>query len=453
MTVQNADVANIFEHIADILAIENVNPFRVRAYRNAARTISSFARPVAEMVSEHIDLTEFSGIGKDLAGKIEEIVQTGELQFLNKLEKEIPRGLGQLVEIPGIGPKKAKYFFEKLNIQSVDDLEKAARRGKISKLKGFTVQGENKLIKAIDSFKHSNQTKRTLWINAHDIANSLIKHLQKLPEIEQIEIAGSYRRKKATVGDLDVLITSAAPNKVMDHFKAFDEILEVRAFGQKKTSVVLKSNFQIDIRVMEQESFGAALLYFTGSKAHNIHLRKLAIELGYKINEYGIFKDNVKLAGRLEEDIYQKLGLIYIEPELREDTGEIDAAKKNQLPKLVNLKQMRGDLHSHTNTSDGQNSLEEMAREAKQLGLEYLAITEHSKRVSIARGLDVKQLEKHIINIDKFNELQTGITLLKGIEVDILADGTLDLPDSILKMLDVRVCSIHYNLNLSIEKM
>ncbi|HAZ12699.1 MAG: DNA polymerase III [Bdellovibrionales bacterium GWA2_49_15] len=453
MTVQNADVAHIFEHIADILAIENANPFRIRAYRNAARTIFSFTKPVAELVSEHGDLTELPGIGKDLASKIEEIVKTGELKFLKRLEKEIPRGLSELVEIPGIGPKKAKYLYKKLNIGSLDDLVSAARQGKVSKLKGFTVQGEKKLLQNIDTFKHSDQAKRTLWIEAHDLALSLIEHLQKIPEIEQIEVAGSYRRKKTTVGDLDLLVSCSSPLKVMEQFKSYDQVQEVRAMGDTKASVVLKSNFQVDLRVVDKESFGAALLYFTGSKAHNIHLRKIALEQGYKINEYGIFKGKIKLAGSEEARIYKQLGLGYIEPELREDLGEIEAARRGKLPKLVEQKFIRGDLHAHTDASDGQNSLEDMAAEAKRLGLEYLAITEHSKRVSIAHGLDAKLLEKHIRKIDQFNKAQNGMTLLKGIEVDILVDGKLDLPDSILELLDVRVCSVHYNLNLSMEKM
>ncbi|MBI2521002.1 MAG: DNA polymerase/3'-5' exonuclease PolX [Bdellovibrio sp.] len=453
MTVQNADVANIFEHIADILAIENANPFRIRAYRNAARTVSSLPKPVSEMVSQHLDLTEYPGIGKDLAGKIEEIVKTGELQLLSKLEKEIPQGLARLVEIPGIGPKKAKYLYKKLNIQSLDDLERAARQGKISTLKGFTEKGESKILKEIDSFKQTDQSKRTKWVDAHEIALSLVKYMRELPDIDQIEVAGSYRRKKVTVGDLDLLVTCSSPQKVMDHFKAFDEIREVRAMGPTKATVVLKSNLQVDIRVVKKESFGAALLYFTGSKAHNIHLRKLAMERGYKINEYGMFKNQSMLASALEEDIYKKLGLSYIGPELREDMGEIEAAQKKQLPKLIETKFLRGDLHAHTDLTDGQNSLEEMAMEAKRLGLEYLAITEHSKRVAVARGLDAKLLERLIKKIDKFNETQNGFLLLKGIEVDILSDGKLDLPDSILQMLDVRVCSVHYNLNLSMEKM
>lgn len=450
MALSNNEIADLFDQLAELLDIEGDNPFRVRAYHNAARTIRSQPRSLAEMVAAGEDLTELPGIGKAIAQKIQTIIQTGRFPQLEQVLKRIPPSLVELLKIEGLGPKRVKTLFSLLKVKTIEDLERAALSGKVRQLPGFGPKTEELILKHLR--KQSLQEKRFLRFEAESIAATLLAYLGSCPGIGKITVAGSFRRWKETVGDLDILATVCDDGKVMQCFLNYDGIGEVFAHGPTRSSVKLKNGLQVDLRIVADESFGAALQYFTGSKVHNIELRKLAAKQGFKINEYGVFQNGQKLAGASEEEVYASLGLAYIVPELREGQGEIQAALESRLPKLVELKDIRGDLHCHTRETDGQNTLEEMAEAAKALGYEYLAITDHSRRLTVARGLDEKRLRKQMERIDALNERLEGIKLLKGIEVDILEDGCLDLPDSILKDLDLTVCSVHYRFHLSEKK-
>ena len=450
MPVQNTDVAEIFNKVADLLEIQGANAFRVRAYRNAARTVESLAKNVSEMADDSGDLTDLPGIGKDLAGKIKEIVETGTLSQLKEIEEETPPGLGELMRIQSLGPKRVKAIYRNLDISDPESLKKAAENGKIRDLDGFGKKTEQRIIEELE--KKDSQAGRIKLFEAEQRAEPLADYIKKSKGIKELTIAGSFRRRKETVGDLDILVTCKKGSDVMDRFVKYEDVQKTISKGKTRSTIVLRSGLQVDLRVMPQVSYGAALHYFTGSKAHNIAVRKIAVKKNLKINEYGVFKGDDRVAGKTEKEVYDQVGLPYIEPELREDQGEVDAAKEKKLPDLITRKDLRGDLHSHTNATDGKSSLEEMAAAAEKLGYEYLAVTNHSQKVSMAKGLDAKRLEKEIKEIDRLNEKLDGIFLLKGIEVDILEDGSLDLPDDILKQLDVRVCSVHYNRNLSAKK-
>jgi DNA polymerase (family 10) len=451
MPVLNSDVARIFNRLADLLEIESANPFRVRAYRNAARTVSNLSKGVSEIIEVGEDLCELPGIGKDLAGKIKEIVETGTLSQLEELEEKTPPELSELMKISGLGAKRVRALYKELDISSIEDLKKKAQQGKIRGLRGFGKKTEAKILEEIEEAKsHGGRIK---LVKAEETANALLKYFKKVKGIKNITVAGSYRRRKETVGDLDILVSCRKDSKVMQAFLDYDEVKRVISKGETKSSVILRSGLQIDLRKVAAESYGAALHYFTGSKAHNIAIRKMGVKKKLKINEYGVFKGDKRVAGKTEEEVYQQVDLAYIEPELREDNGEVEAAQKGNLPKLVTVNDIRGDLHAHTKETDGHNTLEEMAEAAMERGYEYLAITEHSKKVTMAHGFDAKKLEKQIRTIEKLNGKLAGITILKGIEVDILKDGSLDLPDDILKELDVVVCSVHYNRNLSKGQM
>jgi DNA polymerase (family 10) len=448
MPVQNADVAEIFERVANLLEIQDANPFRVRAYRNAARTVSSLARNIADMVKNDEDLSELSGIGDDLAGKIEEIVNTGTLEQLLELEEELPRELNELMRIEGLGPKKIHALYEELGIESMEQLEAAAGNQKIRAVKGFGPKTEQSILEEIRRLK-SKQEKRMPRIEAEQRAEPLLAYLKKSKGVKIIEVAGSYRRRKETVGDLDILAACQKDSDIMDRFVRYEDVVKTVSQGQTKSSVVLRGDLQVDLRVVPRVAFGAAMHYFTGSKAHNIAIRKIGVQKNLKINEYGVFQKDERIAGKQENDVFEQVGLPYIEPELREDRGEIEAARRGRLPQLISLEDIRGDLQSHTRETDGHASLEEMVDAAVALGYEYLAITDHSQNVSMAKGLDAERLAKQIEAIDALNDKRDDLRILKGCEVDILKDGSLDLPDEILQQLDLTVCSIHYNRNLS----
>jgi len=450
LPVHNSDIAAIFNQVADLLEIQNANQFRVRAYRNAARTIGGLSQSAADMVKRGEDLSKLSEIGKDLAGKIEEIIKSGKLPLLEDLKKELPIELSNLMKISSLGPKRIKALHEKLGISTLDELAKAARDKKIRDVDGFGEKTEESILEEVGKIKGVKE--RIKLVEAEQIAESLIDYLKKAKGIKDIAAAGSYRRRKETVGDLDILVTHKKDSDVMDHFTKYEDVEKVVSKGKTKSTIMLRSNFQVDLRAVAQVSYGAALHYFTGSKAHNIAIRKLGMKKDLKVNEYGVFKGDRRVAGKTEEEVYKKVGLPYIEPELREDRGEIEAAQEDKLPKLIVLDDIKGDLHAHTKLTDGHASLEDMAEGAKNLGYEYLAVTEHSKRVTVARGLDRKGLSEHITRIEKLNGKLKGILLLKSIELDILEDGTLDLPDEILKELDIVVCSVHYKFNLSRKK-
>lgn len=450
MAIYNIDIAKQFNKLADLLEIENANPFRVRAYRNAARIIAGLSENLCDLVAQDEDLTELPYIGKDLAEKIKQIVQTGELAALKEAEKHTPAILSRLMELEGLGPKRVKLLYDTLHIKNINDLQQAIAKNKLSELRGF---GEKMIQKIKQSIEFSNQhSHRFLLIDAIPIAERLFNYLKKIKGTKQLDIAGSYRRKKETVGDLDIVITAKSATNIITQFVKYDEIKEIISQGTTRSSIRLQSGMQVDLRVVADISYGAALFYFTGSKAHNIAIRKIAMQQGLKINEYGIFKGNKRIAGKTEQEIYKKVGLNYIEPELREDRGEIKTAKTGKLPTLIAIEDIKGDLHCHTKATDGADTLEMMVKAAMKKGYQYIAITDHSQHLSIAKGFTKKDLLKQIKEIDKLNSKIKNFTILKAIEVDILENGSLDLPDDILKELDLTVCSIHSHFDLSQNK-
>lgn len=438
MPVHNADIARAFDEIADLLELRDENPFRVRAYRNAARVVGELGVDVAARLAEGAELPKLPGIGPDLAGKMQEIAATGSCKMLEQLRRKFPAGIGELLRLPGLGPKRVSALHGK-RIDSIADLERAAREGRLRDIAGFGEKTEQRVLEAAQA--HLSKARRFKLAVAAQYAEPYAKHLGAV-------IAGSYRRMKETVGDVDFLVASDKPEQAIERFVRYAEVKEVVAQGTTRAAVVLQCGLQADLRVVPRESFGAALHYFTGSKAHNIAVRKLGIARGLKINEYGVWRGRKRIAGETEESVYAAVGLPYIEPELREEAGELEAARRGELPHLVALADLRGDLHAHTRATDGRNTLREMALAAKARGLEYLAITEHSRRVAMAHGLDPQRLAKQIDEIDRLNADLPGITLLKGIEVDILEDGGLDLPDAILSRLDLVVGAVHSKFDL-----
>jgi len=450
MPVHNTDIEEIFKEVADLLELQDANPFRVRAYRNAARTIASLPYSIIDLVEKDKDLTELPGIGEDLADKIREICRTGTLKFLKKLESEEGGSLHTLMGIPGLGPKKVKVLHQTLGIETLQELAEAAQQGKIGTVQGFGEKSEANILKELKRLKE--RSGRTPYPVAQQLAEPLIKYLKQKSGLKQIKIAGSFRRGKETVGDLDILASCTRGTDLITHFVHYEEVDDVISKGKSRSTVILKSGLQVDLRVIPAVSWGAGLFYFTGSKAHNIAIRKLALKRGLKVNEYGVFENDKRIAGKSEEEMYAQVGLPYIVPELRENRGEIKAAAAGKLPKLITLDNIRGDLHMHTKKSDGHHTISQMAEAAREKGYEYIAITEHSQHVRIARGIDAKALEKHIEEIDTVNRQIKGIEILKGIEVDILEDGSLDLPDEILKALDIVICAVHYLFDLPEEQ-
>lgn len=451
--MENEKIAQYFNEIADILDIQGENPFRIRSYRNAGRNLEDMTENVASLVREGVDLTKFPGIGASIAEKINEIVKTGRLKFLDDLKKKLPGGLPELLRIEGIGPKKVKLFYQEAGVDSIDRLEKAARAGKLHGIFRMGGKTEEKIIKAIENYRKG--AGRFRLDVGFTYARSIVDYLESVRGLEELIPAGSLRRRRETIGDLDILVIcgeKSAP-ALMDRFVKYDGGEEVIARGPTKSSCRLTNGLQVDVRVLGKKHFGAALLYFTGSKAHNIALRKRAQEMGLKVSEYGVFKKEKMIAGLTEEDSYRALKLPWIPPELRENRGEIEAAAKGKLPHLIEEKDIRGDLHMHTTATDGKNSIEEMARAAEKIGYQYIAITEHSQIVKVAGGLDDKALLKHLNKIDKVNEKLSGIRIFKGVEVDIMGNGTLDIKDEVLKECDVVIGAIHYRFNLSEKEM
>lgn len=447
MTIMNSEIAAKFYELADFLEIQGANQFRVRAYRNAAILIESLPREVADLIATGEDLTELPGIGDDLAKKIATIVATGELPALDKIKKKLPSVLTEIMHLPGLGPKHVKKLYDKFKIKSIEDLKKVLASGKIKKLKGF---GEKTEVKINDSLqKYAISEKRTKLVIAEKIVDVLLKYLKKLSGVKDVVAAGSFRRRKETIGDIDILATTDKPASLVNHFVANPDVKKIISKGVTRSTVMLRSGMQVDLRVVAQSCFGAALQYFTGSKEHSVALRTIAVKKKLKINEYGVFKGKKFIAGKNETEVYQAIGLPYIEPELRENHGEIEAAYKKQLPNLITIDDIKGDLHCHSDWSgDAQDSIEKMVATAKQLGLSYLAITDHSQHVAMVRGLDKKRLLQQIKQIDKLNGKIKNFHILKSIECDILDDGVLDLPNDVLRQLDLVVCSIHYKFNL-----
>jgi DNA polymerase (family 10) len=450
MPVHNTDIASIFEEIADFLEIEGANPFRIRAYRNAARTVSGLGAELKDMVAAGEDLTKLPGIGKELAAKLHEILETGTAKALIKLQERIPKTVIEMFKLPNLGPKRVRVLYQDLKIKNLDQLSKAARKGRIRVLEGFGEKTEKAIVEAVEA--RAQKEKRFKIAAVKPTVVSLVDFLKKVPDVIDVVAAGSYRRSRETVGDLDILVTARKSSPVMKRLLEYDAVAKVLSSGDTRSSVVLRSGLQVDVRLVEQTSFGAALQYFTGSKDHNIAIRRLGQQRGLKINEYGVFRFEKQMAGRTEASVYQTLDLTYIPPELRENRGEIEAAADNQLPELVELKDLKGDLHLHTHATDGRNSVEEMALAAKKHGLNYIAVTEHSDRLKVAGGLDPPRLMQQIDEIERLNDQLKGIRILKGLEVEILEDGALDLPDAVLARLDLVVGTVHSYFNLPLEK-
>lgn len=450
MSVHNKEIAEKFRKLADLLEIEGENQFRIRAYRRAAQTVESLPRSVSDMLDDEEDLSELPGIGDDLAGKIQGIVDNGSLLPLDEIEKKIPASLSNMMSLSGLGPKRVKMIYQNLKVDTLEDLRRAAEHHQIQELEGFGAKTEKKILKEIQKWRdHKQRTKRSDVIQ---IAEALVKYLESIEGVKKVAIAGSYRRCRETVGDLDILVTNKHDSPVMDKFVKYEDVQEVVSQGKTRSTVILRSGLQIDLRAVAEVCFGAALHYFTGDKQHNIAIRKMGQKRNLKINEYGVFKGDDRVAGRTEEEVYEQIHLPFIPPELRNHSGEIEAAQQGKLPELIERTNLRGNLHTHTDATDGSYSLKEMAAAAKQLGLEYLAITDHSQAVSMTHGLDEKRLREQMDQIDKLNEELSGIQILKGIEVDILEDGTLDLEKDVLSELDVVVASVHSQFDLPRKK-
>jgi DNA polymerase (family 10) len=446
MPVHNSEIAAMFDHVADLLEVQDANRFRVRAYRNAADTIRDQSRSVASMVEEGEDLSELPDIGEDLAGKIGEIVRTGHLPLLDELSEDVPEAIVDATRIPGIGPKRARALFETLELGSLDDLKKAAKEGQIAKIEGF---GDKTEAKILEELERGDITERRFRLDvAEDFAEPLVAWIREIDGVERAEIAGSYRRRKETVGDLDILAAGEDGGAIIERFTEYDEVEEVVSQGKTRSTVRLRSGLNVDLRVIPDASWGAAMHYFTGSKAHNIEGRRRAQDRDLKLNEYGVFDGETRVAGATEQEVYGKIGLPWIPPVLRENRGEIEAAEKGELPDLITREDLRGDLHTHTDASDGKNTLREMAEAAQELDYDYLAITDHSRSQTQADGLSEEELEAQIDKIAELNEDFDGFRLLAGCEVDILEDGSLDFPDDLLAKLDLVVASVHSMFNL-----
>ena len=450
--MQNAAVVKIFEELADLLEIQNANPFRVRAYRNAARTLESLTESLAQIANDpNRSLEDLQGIGKDLADKIKTILTTESLPQLEELRKEVPRGVVEMLRIQGLGPKKAAALFKELGVTSLDMLKAAAESGAVAGLKGF---GEKTAKIILEGLAHVEKAGTRMYLaEARKLAEPILAALRELPTVKQAEAAGSYRRRLETVGDLDLLVTSPDAAAPMDLVAQHPLVEKVLSRGETKQRVRLSAGIEMDVRVVPDESYGAALQYFTGSKAHNIVTRRRAQERGLKINEYGVFRGEKSIAGRTEEDVYKAIDLPWIPPELREDRGEIELAEKGMLPKLIELDDICGDLHMHTTATDGAATISEMIDAAKARGLKYIAITDHSKRVSMANGLDAARLRAHWKEIDKIRQKTTGIEVMCGVECDILEDAAMDLDDEVLAEADWVIAVLHYGLKQPREQI
>jgi len=443
--VQNAEVAAMFDQAAELLEIKGENQFRVRAYRRAARVIEGLPQSVKSLLSAGRDLSELPGIGKDLAGKIAEIVETGHFPLLDSLKRKLPGELGEIATLPGLGPKRVKVLHDKLKVSTLDDLRRILKKGRLHEIRGFGPIIEKKLTAALEKPAPKKRFKLSV---AEAEAEALVAFLRNRG---RVVVAGSYRRRRDTVGDLDVVVTAADGAVVGNKLAGYENVAEVLAHGPTRTTVVLRSGLQVDVRAVPEQSYGAALLYFTGSQAHNIALRGIAAHRGWKLNEYGLFSGSRRIAGLTEEEIYEKLRLAFIPPELREDRGEIALAAEDKLPRLVTPADIRGDLHVHSDWTDGTAPIKAMAEAAKARGYAYIALTDHSRRVAMAHGLDPALLTRQAREIDRLNERLDGLTILKGIEVDILKDGRLDLPDTSLAKLDVVVAAVHSYFDLPRE--
>lgn len=455
--MNNKEIAALFEQIADLLEFQKANPFRVRAYRNGGRKIGDLSESLASIAAdESRSLTDIEGIGKDLAEKIGVLLETGSLPMLEELLAAIPASVMALLRVPGLGPKKAALLHQELGIDSLESLQQACESQQVRQLKGFGAKTEETILKGLAIAAEAER--RTRWVDAEKIVDELLTHMRELSGIKQMEIAGSYRRRSETVGDLDLLVDAKSAEQVMDHFGELSGISEVLARGETKMSVRLNSGMQIDLRVVPEASFGAALQYFTGSKDHNVVVRGRAKQQGLKVNEWGVYQVDAKgeetyLAGKSEQEVYEALGLPWFSPTIREARQEFNWADDDALPELVELADIRGDLHMHTTATDGKATLREMIEAARERELEYIAITDHSQRVSMARGLDPERLRRQWQEIEELQKEYDDIVILKGIECDILEQGGMDLPDDVLAEADWVVASVHYGQKQSQEQI
>jgi DNA polymerase (family 10) len=446
----NEAVAAAFDQIADLLSLQDANPFRVRAYRNGARVLRGFEGDVGALVAAGQPLPKLPGIGADLSERIREIVSTGRCALLEQLRREVPAAVADLLLIPGLGPKKARALYHELHVQTLPQLLRAARDDRVRAVPGFGARSQQRLVEAIES--RLSKARRYRISDASAVAERVIAHLRQSPQVKEVTAAGSLRRARDTVGDIDLLAVGDDGKAICDHFLRYPGIVRRISEGGTRASVVLDMGIQVDLRVVDHASAGAALLYFTGSKAHNIALRNLALARGWKLNEYGLYQGRQRIAGESEESVYQALGLRWIAPELRENRGEIEASRDGRLPHLISLGDLAGDLHVHSRWSDGQGSIADMAQAAASRGLQYVAICDHSRRLAVAHGLDVLRLQQQKAEIDDLRRKGPPLGILHGIEVDILADGTLDLPASALDALDIVVAAVHSNFALSREQ-
>jgi len=448
--MNNEKISKHLSQLADLLEFTGANSFRLRAYRNGSRIIKELPDSIVSMIDAEQDLTKLDGIGKGVAEKCHELVNTGGLKQLDEILETVPKTVLDLLNVPKLGPKKCAALFNELGIQSLDQLKSACEAKQVRLLSGFGVKTEEAILQGIAIAVLAN--KRILWAHADKIAKDLETHMSSCSAIFQSEFAGSYRRGKETVGDLDLLVDSNDSQAVMDHFSKYEEITTVIVRGETKMSVRLENEFQVDLRVVPKESFGAALQYFTGSKDHNVLIRGHAKQMGFKVNEWGVFEikdsNERQIASQTELDVYESLNLPYFPPEIREARHELDWAKKSDLPQLIELADIQGDLHMHTTATDRKATIEEMADSARALGLSYIAITDHSKRVSMANGLNSERLLEQWKKIDQINaNREDDFVILKGIECDILEAGGMDLPDDVLAQGDFIIASIHYGQN------
>jgi len=447
----NARVASILEEVADLLELKEDTFFQVRAYRRVAKEIKSLTEDVKDLyVRGHLD--QVPGVGKAIHDKIAEILRTGELQYLNDLRNEFPAGLLQIMQVPDVGPKTAGRLYKELKVTNLQDLKAAAEQHRIKMLKGFGERTEENILKGI-RYLESRQGRMLLGY-AYPRGKALEEHMRE-KGFELVSLGGSLRRMKETIGDIDILVGSSEPSKAMDVFVSYPQTAEVMLRGETKTSIRLRDGVQVDMRVVDPSSFGAALQYFTGSKEHNVRMRSLANDLGYKVNEYGVFRlsDAAKVAGETEEGVYEVLGMQWMPPEMREDRGEVDLARKQQVPRVVTLSDICGDLHTHSEASDGVDPVEAMAMAAEARGYEYLAITDHSRSLTIGNGLSAERLLESMEHVRKVNEAHPNIRLLAGTEVEIDEKGGLDYPPKLLEDLDIVVAAVHSRFKMTPAEM
>ena len=463
--MENIEIAGVLEELGHLLEISGSNPFRIRAYRNAVRTVRGLTRPLSAMVDAGEDLTALPAIGKDISAHIAELVQTGSLARLAEVSAEVPRSLVQLVKLDGVGPKKAKKLWEALGVTTIDELEAALKAGRVESLAGFGATSVEKILTSIQDFRRYSG--RFLISQVDELIGPLLGHMREAPGVEGIEVAGSYRRRKETIGDVDLLVQAELPAPtIMEHFTAFGSAERVVSAGDTRGSVVLRSGLEVDLRVIPHRSFGAALHYFTGSKEHNVAVRQIAQRQGLRVNEWGVFRmpagvdpedvgkeEGERVAGGTEESVFEAVGMAWVPPVLRENRGEVEAARDDSLPDLVALEDVQGDLHMHSTWSDGKASIEDMARACEARGYRYLAMSDHSPALAMVGGITPKRAADQWEEIARVQEGLDGITIFKSLEVDILRDGSLDMTDEVLETLDLVLVSVHSLMDMDRVQM